>query len=166
MLEKFFEVSQQFLKIKNFPYQRYFIKRGHLKHRMSIIAGHRGVGKTTTLIQLLLQKVDGDRFDKKILYIQKVYLDNTNQLFAISASALEKGTLRETFFLSMLGESHRVTLPLKGDFLVNEKWVFEVGGKNKGYEQIKDEKHGFIASHDIEIGFQNRIPLWLFGFLY
>jgi len=407
MLQKFFEVSQQFLKIKNSPYRRYFIKRERLKHRMSIIAGQRGVGKTTTLVQLLLEKVGGDRFDPRILYIQadhfimgeaslyeiaeqfqlhggkwlaideihkypswskelksiydtfielqifvsgssaleiyqgshdlvrrsarylmqglsfreylelthavsleplfledictghqalsdsilkrlgkkilpeftnylkfgfypyffelqdkdvyrmtleqnyhaiiesdlaaiyphlngnstkkikqllmfiansvpfvpswskilqilevgdlrtlkayfshlesaclvrslskasqkmakieavdKVYLDNTNQLFAIASKDPEIGTVRETFFLSMLQEAHEISLPLKGDFLVDKKLHFEVGGKNKGYDQIKDEKKAYIAADDIEIGIGNKIPLWLFGFLY
>ena len=69
-VRKIFEVSQQFLKIKNSSYCRYFIKTVKLAHRMSMIAGQRGVGKTTTLVQLLLEKVDQDRFDKRILYVQ------------------------------------------------------------------------------------------------
>ena len=76
----------------------------------------------------------------KLESVDKVYLDNTNQLFAISSSAPEIGTIRETFFLSMLKERHDVALPLKGDFLVDDKWVFEVRGKNKGWAQIKGER--------------------------
>jgi hypothetical protein len=54
----------------------------------------------------------------------------------------------------------------KGDFLVDEKYIFEIGGKNKSFEQIKDIQNSFVVADDIEIGFGNKIPLWLFGFLY
>lgn len=70
MYEKNVEISQQFLKIKNSPYKRYFIQRHKFTHRMSMILGQRGVGKTTTLIQLLLEETGGDRFDPRILYVQ------------------------------------------------------------------------------------------------
>lgn len=410
MLDKLLEISHQFLKIKNFSYKRYFIRTTKLTHRMSIIVGQRGVGKTTTLIQLLLQKVNGDRFDKRILYIQadhfalgatslyeiaeqfqmnggkwlaideihkypnwskelksiydtfvdlellisgssaleiykgshdlirrsvsysmqglsfreylellhnielpsytleeicqnhlkitdlilkhletiqkkvlpefyqylktgyypyffeikdpetykitleqnfhmtiegdlaaiyphltgnsekkikqllsfianavpfvpnwnkiantleigdmrtlktyfthledarlvkgiskasrklskldspdKIYLDNTNQLFAIATTDPEKGTVRETFFLTMLSQSHQVTLPIDGDFLINDLYLFEIGGRKKTFEQIKSHENAFVASDDIETGMGNKIPLWLFGFIY
>jgi len=410
MLEKIFETSQQFLKIKNFPYLRYFIKTVKLTHRMSVIAGQRGIGKTTTVIQLLLAKVEQNRFDTRILYVQadhfilgslslytiaehfsllggrwlaideihkypnwsqelksiydtfpklelfisgssaleiyrgshdlirrsvyysmhglsfreylemsyavtlqsysleelcthhqvcaseilkvcetikinilrefaeylkngfypyffelkdqdvyrmtleqnfhaiietdltalyphltghsikkikellmfianavpfvpnwhklltileigdvrtlktyfshlesatliatvstastklskiesadKIYLNNTNQLFAISSTTPNIGTVRETFFLSMVSQTHRVSLPKQGDFLIDDHRIFEIGGKKKNYEQILSEKHAFLACDDIEIGLHHKIPLWLFGFLY
>ena len=53
-----------------------------------------------------------------------------------------------------------------GDFYCEEKYTFEVGGKNKGFEQIKDLANSFVVSDNIEIGFGNKIPLWIFGFLY
>lgn len=37
---------------------------------MSMILGQRGVGKTATLVQLLLNESKGDRFDPRILYVQ------------------------------------------------------------------------------------------------
>src|SRR3990167_3591728 len=102
----------------------------------------------------------------KIESSDKIYLDNTNQLFSISSSLPDPGTVRETFFLSMLAQSHEVTLPLQGDFLVDQKYLFEVGGKNKKYSQIKGLSSSFLACDGIEIGSQNKIPLWLLGFLY
>lgn len=96
----------------------------------------------------------------------KIYLDNTNQLFAIATQDPDVGTIRETFFLTMLLQNHEVSLPYQGDFLVNEKFLFEIGGKNKTNSQIKDEVNAFIASDNIELGQKNKIPLWLFGFLY
>ncbi|HLR37881.1 MAG TPA: hypothetical protein VK084_07540 [Chitinophagaceae bacterium] len=47
-----------------------------------------------------------------------------------------------------------------------DKYTFEVGGKGKTSKQIKDIPHAFIVADDIEIGYRNKIPLWLFGFLY
>lgn len=96
----------------------------------------------------------------------KIYLDNPNQLFAICSKDPEKGTVRETFFLSMLMQSHQVTLPGDGDFLVDDEMLFEVGGKNKTFHQVKSHENSYLACDDIERGIGNKIPLWLFGFLY
>lgn len=96
----------------------------------------------------------------------KIYLNNTNQLDAFSPDGHNKGTVRETFFLSMLTQGHEVSLPDNGDFLVDKHYLFEVGGKKKGFQQIRSEQQSFIASDDIEQGSGNKIPLWLFGFLY
>ena len=92
----------------------------------------------------------------------KLYLNNTNLLFAYCNNS-ETGTLREVFFSSMLDD---ILTTKKGDFLVNEKYIFEIGGKNKSFKQIKDIPDSYVVADDIEIGFGNKIPLWLFGFLY
>lgn len=96
---------------------------------------------------------------------EKIYLGNTNLHFAYCENS-EIGTIRESMFCSMLMPNHAVSIPKKGDFLVDDRYTFEVGGKNKTFKQIKDVKDSFIASDDIEIGSGNKIPLWLFGFLY
>jgi hypothetical protein len=96
----------------------------------------------------------------------KVYLENTNQLYAISSQAPEKGTLRETFFINMLSEKHTVKLPRDGDFFVDDTFLFEVGGKGKDFNQIKGHENGFLACDDMERGIRSKIPLWLFGFIY
>lgn len=96
----------------------------------------------------------------------KVYLDNPNQLFAIASHLPDKGTTRETFFLSMVSHSHAVKLPKNGDFLVDDRIYFEVGGRKKSFNQVKSEKSAFLACDNIEKGIGAKIPLWLFGFLY
>ena len=53
-----------------------------------------------------------------------------------------------------------------GDFLVDYHITFKVGGKNKDATQIQGIEHAWLALDYIEIGTGNRIPLWLFGFLY
>jgi hypothetical protein len=75
---------------------------------------------------------------------------------------VEIGTLREVFFMSM---NKDLEVLLKGDFLVNNKYTVEIGGKNKSFKQIKDIQNSFVVADDIEIGFGAKIPLWLFGFL-
>jgi predicted AAA+ superfamily ATPase len=94
---------------------------------------------------------------------EKIYLDNTNLLFTTNANT---GTVRETFFMNQISKDHMVISPKHGDFRVDEKFSFEVGGKNKSFRQIKDVQDSFVASDEIERGFGNRVPLWLFGFLY
>ena len=95
----------------------------------------------------------------------KVFLDNTN-LMQVLSPTVNIGGMRETFFFNQLSAVSPVTIPVKGDFLVDEKYLFEIGGKNKTYDQIADIENSFIAADDTEIGYANKIPLWLFGFLY
>ncbi len=97
---------------------------------------------------------------------EKLYLENTNYMFALQPVQANIGTLRETFFLNQLSESHTVTYPDAGNFLIDEKYHFEVGGKNKTQKQIAGIENTFIVSDNIEFGVGNKIPLWLFGFLY
>ena len=96
---------------------------------------------------------------------EKIYLSNTNLHYAY-CSNIEIGTIRETFFASMLRAEYELSIPAKGDFLVNSKYIFEVGGKNKKFKQIQDLENSYVVSDEIEIGSGNKIPLWLFGFLY
>ena len=96
----------------------------------------------------------------------KIYLDNTNLMYALSRE-VDTGCRRETFFLNQLRASgHDVTYPKKGDFLVDGTHLFEVGGSGKGFSQIKDMPDSYVVADDIEVGIGNKIPLWLFGFLY
>ena len=104
--------------------------------------------------------------NKKFQKPEKIYLNNTNLINALTPESTEIGTIRETFFLNQLKYLHKINYPKKADFLINNKHTFEVGGKNKTGKQIKDIKNSYIVQDDIEIGFANRIPLWLFGFLY
>lgn len=96
----------------------------------------------------------------------KIYLDNPNLMHAL-APAVDVGCLRELVFLNQLrAAGHDVTYPAKGDFLVDGKYLFEVGGKGKGFEQIKDMPNSYVVNDDVSVGRGNKIPLWLFGFLY
>ena len=61
---------------------------------------------------------------------------------------------------------HEVVYPATGDFLVNDRWLFEVGGQGKGFGQIRDVPDSYVVNDDVEVGIGNKIPLWLFGFLY
>ena len=86
-------------------------------------------------------------------------------MFALTPK-VDVGTLRETFFINQLSQQHEVRYPVAGDFLVDRKYLFEVGGKGKTFDQIKDIEHSYLAVDNTEIGHKNRIPLWMFGLLY
>jgi len=96
----------------------------------------------------------------------KVFLENTNLIHAFKGEKTETGNMRETFFVNQLKYSHQLEYALQGDFIIDKKQTFEVGGKNKTNEQIKNLKNAYIVADDIEFGYNNKIPLWLFGFLY
>lgn len=98
---------------------------------------------------------------------EKIYLNNPNLYHALAGGkAPERGAVRETFLLNMLHVGHQVTAPARGDFLVNDAITLEVGGKNKGGNQVAGLDQAWLVLDDIEIGQGQRIPLWLFGFLY
>lgn len=97
----------------------------------------------------------------------KILLENPNLFEALALFHAEKGSIRESFFAGQLRNAgHHISLPTKGDFLIDEKYTVEVGGKRKGFGQISGVPDSFIAADEVEIGVKNKIPLWLFGFLY
>ena len=118
---------------------------------------HRG-----KILNVIRAKSKGDNIFSKP---DKVYLNNPNLNYSYCSQAAT-GMIRETVFTTFLKTNHLLSIPKKGDFLVDEKYLFEVGGKNKSFKQIKDVPDSFVVADDIEIGFGNKIPLWLFGFLY
>jgi len=96
----------------------------------------------------------------------KVYLENPNLMYALADKQTDIGNVRETFFANQLRKSHQVNLSEASDFLIDGKYTFEVGGKDKGKKQIATLENAYIVADDIEYGMGNKIPLWLFGFLY
>lgn len=96
---------------------------------------------------------------------EKVYLNNTNLMYALT-SRVDKGNLRETFFLNQISNIYPTYMSPKGDFLIDNTYLFEVGGKSKTFDQIKDVPNSYLAIDDVEYGHKKRIPLWMFGLLY
>lgn len=122
-----------------------------------------GILQSAGLIRILGAKSSGISIISKP---EKLYLNNTN-LFNIFCDTPKNGTIRETFFASVLSYTHALSYPKNGgDFMVDNTYTFEVGGRNKTKKQIKEIEKSFIVSDDMEIGTENKIPLWLFGFLY
>jgi len=96
---------------------------------------------------------------------EKLYLNNTN-IFYIFMGESKVGTIRETFFVSQVKHLHQLEVPAKGDFLVDGKYTFEVGGEGKSFKQIEDVENGYLVIDTDSTENPNKIPLWLFGFLY
>jgi len=123
----------------------------------------------------LLNLVRGGESGYKIMSKpDKIYLENSNLSYALS-ERVNTGTIREMFFVNQVknaltlhpaSNKSPVCTAAQGDFRVNEKFVFEIGGKDRGGKQIRGVEGAFIASDEIESGFRRKIPLWLFGFMY
>ena len=96
---------------------------------------------------------------------EKVLFYNTNLMFCLTPKA-DSGTIRETYLTSQLGVDHKLSMPTQGDLVADGKWTFEVGGKSKGFSQIKGIDNSYVVSDNIDIGHGKKIPLWLFGLLY
>lgn len=114
------------------------------------------------LLQLLTD--DAKRLDN-LSRPDKIYISNPTMMYALTPK-VDIGTLRETFFINQLSQGHDLRYPKAGDFLVDKRFLFEVGGKGKKFDQIKDIPDSFLAVDDTEVGYGNRIPLWMFGLLY
>jgi len=137
------------------------------------LANSAGVSRNTLYSYLyylkkanLIEIIGGNFKNKKLLNKpDKIYLDNIN-LYNILCSDYNNGNLRESFFVSQIKVNYTIKYSNIGDFQVDNSAIFEIGGKNKSFKQIKDVKNSYVVSDNIEIGFGNKIPLWLFGFLY
>ena len=138
-----------------------------LGHNHSTISEYLNILREAGLVQFLTNDKAGH---KLVRQAEKVYLDNTNLLYAISeivGKRAELGTAREIFFLNQLQVVEKIPCfsKKKGDFVVDEI-VFEIGGKNKTTEQIENIKNSFLVLDNILFGDKKTIPLYLFGFLY
>jgi uncharacterized protein len=114
------------------------------------------------LITLLGKEAKGNQILRKP---EKIFLNNPNLMHCFSVMP-NRGNLRETFFINQTGYLHDVKYPDQGDFLIDDKYVFEVGGKNKVAGNLKNVPDSYLALDNIETGFGKTIPIWLFGFLY
>jgi len=97
---------------------------------------------------------------------EKLFLNNTNLMYVLAKNNINIGNVRETFFLNQFKGLRQINLSEVSDFIIDKKYTFEIGGKNKSKKQIAKLEHAFIAKDNIEIGFGNNIPVWLFGFMY
>lgn len=96
---------------------------------------------------------------------EKIYIHNANLMYNL-VSIPNEGSIRETFFFNQVSQSNIVFASKQVDFIVNNHYSFEVGGKNKKQTQLKNIPNSYVVKDNIEIGNDNNIPLWLFGFLY
>lgn len=101
---------------------------------------------------------------KSLAKPQKILLNNSSLMYALESPQI--GAVRESTFASLVGVDHRIGFAKGGDFIVDNRYLFEIGGKGKGFAQIRNIPDSFVAADDIEFGLGNKIPLWLFGFLY
>ncbi|MFN5416986.1 MAG: ATP-binding protein [Flavobacteriia bacterium] len=113
---------------------------------------------------LFLARMNG-KFYSQLTKPDKIYLQNTNLLY-LSQSTVNIGTLRETYFVNQVNSKHSVRLAPKGDFIVDNNYLFEVGGASKSFKQIAGIEQSYLALDEITSGINNKIPLWMFGFLY
>lgn len=123
-------------------YLMYMERAGMIAQLRDAVGGIRGLGKT-----------------------EKVYLDNTNLIYALSPKRADIGNVRETFFMNQMRVIGDVMCSPVSDFLVDDL-TFEIGGRKKGQKQISEVKNGYVVKDNIETGYANVLPLWAFGLLY
>lgn len=97
---------------------------------------------------------------------EKVYFENTNLMYALAELKPEIGAIRETFAYNQLAQGHIVRHNKIGDFIIDGKWVFEVGGTSKTRDQLSGKENEFLIIDNLEYPLLDKIPLWAIGFLY
>lgn len=97
---------------------------------------------------------------------EKLYLNNSNLMYALAQENINIGNVRETFFVNQFKGLHEINLSTSADFISDQTYTFEIGGKNKTKKQIDHLSNAYVAKDNIEIGFGNIVPVWLFGFMY
>lgn len=107
-----------------------------------------------------------DKYISRLQKPDKIFLENPNLLFVLNNERVNTGNLRETFAVNQLLVNHEVFLHKTADFMVDNHFIFEIGGKNKTKQQLQNLENAFILADGIEVGYQNTVPLWLVGFLY
>lgn len=113
----------------------------------------------------LLYSLRGGQGMRAVNRPDKLLLNNPN-LFTVLCAQPNIGSIRESFFVSQVSYQHQVHYHDQGDFLVDDQHIFEIGGANKTSRQIQQQNSAYLALDDIEVGYGNHIPLWLFGLLY
>lgn len=128
------------------------------------LLGYLQILNEARLIQLLYSDATNV---KRLQKPDKIYLENPNMLYALATTRVNEGTEREVFFINQLSSNHVVEYSkTSADFTIDHQYTIEVGGRSKDGKQITGVPKGYIASSDEEYVFGNKIPLWLFGFLY
>ena len=97
--------------------------------------------------------------------VEKIYLDNTNLIYALGRENSNIGNIRKTFFYNQMRVKQEIVSSKISDFQIGER-TFEIGGKNKGQQQLSKAQEGYIVKDDIETGYGNIVPLWNFGMNY
>ena len=97
--------------------------------------------------------------------VEKLYLDNSNIIYALGLDKADEGTIRETMFLTWMKQKQTVYSSKISDFEVGDI-TFEVGGRNKKGKQLREADKGYIVKDNIEYAVGKNVPIWMFGFIY
>ena len=142
---------------------------------MSKLAAVIGLSRNSLLAYLqsmeraeLLKLLYSDLYSvKKMQKPDKIYIQNPNLLYALGGSAVEIGTARETFVVNQLSVGHEVEYGKKnGDFVIDRRYTFEVGGPDKTFKQIANVPDSYILADNLEYASGNKLPLWMVGLTY
>lgn len=133
-----------------------------------------GIARTTVLAYLqylhdakLIRLLYSDDLSvKKMQKPDKILMENSNLLYALSLEKPNIGTVRESFFCNQLGYKHQVEYNKRGDFLIDHNLTFEIGGRAKDGKQVAQVENAYIAADDIDYPMGNKLPLWMFGLMY
>ena len=128
----------------------------------NILPDYIGYLEKSGLFNALREKSTGDGILQKV---EKLYLDNSNIIYALGLDNADEGTIRETMFLTWTKEKHSVNSSKISDFEIDDI-TFEVGGKNKKGKQLKEAAKGYIVKDNIEYATGRTVPVWMFGFIY
>ena len=171
-IEPLLTASERLVSETDIGFCRYLSGRIDWTDRLICIKGPKGAGikmfgmlEAAELVRTVRSSLAEPKL-KRLGTVEKVFLGDPNLMSAL-VPAPNAGAVRETYFANQLScGGHAIVTPSQGDFLVDGKYLFEVGGKGKTFKQIADVPNSYVVNDDVEVGIGSKIPLWLFGFLY
>lgn len=148
----------------NLPYEVNIAKlASYLELNKATVLGYLASMQKAELLHLLYSD---NKSVTKMQKPDKIYMHNTNMLCALG-SQQNIGTVRECFVVNQLSYKHTVEYSkTQGDFYVDGHITFEVGGKDKSFEQIADIPDSFILADNLEFPIGKKLPIWIVGLLY
>ena len=131
--------------------------------RETVVAYLNYMDKAKLLHLLYCDLVNAKRMQKP----DKIYIDNSNMLYAWATTPVRIGTARETFVVNQLSAKHQVEFgKKKGDFKIDGIYTIEVRGEDKDSRQIANLPNSYILADNIETAIGHKLPIWVVGFLY
>ena len=108
----------------------------------------------------------GLKSDSALTKPDKVLIENTNLHYALCSGNINPGSHRETYCVYAFKAAHQVSMPARGDLLIDQQYTIEIGGPGKSFHQIANMPNPILILDTKEKGYKDTLPMWMLGLFY